>query len=101
MITHTDSATPALETHAMHQAPLRIGVADGIAKPRLSECLAGWQAIAPAVPLELSEMRARALAAALFQEDVDVVFSFGVPGCAHRAGCGVELSAHRTAADRA
>lgn len=67
------------QTHAMHQAPLRIGVADGIAQPRLSECLAGWQAIAPAVPLELSEMRARELAAALCQEDVDVGFSFGVP----------------------
>lgn len=67
------------QAHAMHQAPLRIGVADGIAQPRLSECLAGWQAIAPAVPLELSEMRARELAAALCQEDVDVGFSFGVP----------------------
>lgn len=66
-------------TSALYQPPLRIGVADGISQPRLAECLAGWQALAPAVPLELSEMRARELAAALCQEEVDVGFSFGVP----------------------
>ncbi len=66
-------------TSALYQPPLRIGVADGLAQPKLSECLAGWQAMAPAVPLELSEMRAHELAAALCQEEVDVGFSFGVP----------------------
>ena len=55
-------------TSALYQPPLRIGVADGLAQPKLSECLAGWQAMAPAVPLELSEMRAHELAAALCQE---------------------------------
>lgn len=45
-------------THTLYQPPLRVGVADGIAQPRLAQCLAGWQAISPAVPLELSEMRA-------------------------------------------
>ncbi|WP_245901559.1 LysR family substrate-binding domain-containing protein [Simplicispira suum] len=66
-------------TDANHRAPLHIGVADGLAQPRLSQCLARWQAIAPEVPLELSEMRARELAAALCREEVDVGFSFGVP----------------------
>lgn len=66
-------------TSALYQPPLRIGVADGLAQPKLSECLARWQAMAPAVPLELSEMRAHELAAALCQEEVDVGFSFGVP----------------------
>lgn len=67
------------QTHALHQAPLRVGVADGLAQTRLSQCLARWQAVAPEVPLELSEMRAPELAAALCREEVDVGFSFGVP----------------------
>ena len=67
------------QTNALYQAPLRIGVADGIAQPRLSECLARWQAKAPEIPLDLSEMRAHELAAALNREDVDIGFSFGVP----------------------
>jgi DNA-binding transcriptional LysR family regulator len=67
------------QTHALYQAPLRIGVADGIAHPKLSECLNRWQTASPQVPLELVEMRARELVAALKNEDVDVGFSFGVP----------------------
>lgn len=67
------------QTNVLYQPPLRIGVADDLAQPKLSECLAGWQAIAPTVPLELFEMRAHELAAALCQEQVDVGFSFGVP----------------------
>lgn len=66
-------------THALYQAPLRIGVADGISHPKLSECLMRWQAVWPQVPLELVEMRARELVAALASEDVDIGFSFGVP----------------------
>lgn len=67
------------QTHSLYRAPLRIGVADGIAQPLLSECLLRWQSIAPEVPLELTEMRARELAAALKHEDLDLGFSFGVP----------------------
>lgn len=67
------------QTHALYQAPLRIGVADGIAHPKLSECLNRWQTASPQVPLELVEMRARELVAALKNEDVDVGFSFGLP----------------------
>ena len=67
------------QTHSIHQAPLRVGVADGLAQPRLAECFARWPPVAPAVPLELAEMRANELVAALNREDVDVGFSFGVP----------------------
>ncbi len=67
------------DTHALYQAPLRIGVADGIAQPRLSECLNRWRLVAPQVPLEIAEMRAHELANALRNEEVDVGFSFGVP----------------------
>lgn len=66
-------------THALYQAPLCIGVADGIAQPRLSECLNRWRLVAPEVPLEIAEMRARELAIALRNEEVDAGFSFGVP----------------------
>lgn len=66
-------------THALYQAPLSIGIADGIAQPRLSECLNRWRLVAPEVPLEIAEMRARELASALRNEEVDVGFSFGVP----------------------
>ncbi|MES2246504.1 MAG: LysR family transcriptional regulator [Pseudomonadota bacterium] len=66
-------------THALYQAPLCIGVADGIAQPRLSECLNRWRLVAPEVPLEIAEMRARELANALRNEEIDVGFSFGVP----------------------
>ena len=66
-------------TDARYRAPLRIGVADGIAQPKLSECFAGWQALAPETPLELSEMTAEELAAALRREEIDAGISFGLP----------------------
>lgn len=66
-------------THALHRAPLRVGVADGIAHPMLVECFTRWQAAVPEIALELSEMPARELAFALKHEDVDIGFSFGVP----------------------
>lgn len=66
-------------THALYQAPLSIGVADGIAQPRLSECINSWRLVAPEVPIEITEMRARELSSALRNEEVDVGFSFGVP----------------------
>lgn len=67
------------QTHALHQAPLRIGVADGIAQPRLSECLSSWRAVAPEVPLELAEIRVDELIGALKSEEIEVGFSFGIP----------------------
>ncbi|MNV24541.1 Hca operon transcriptional activator [compost metagenome] len=65
-------------TDVRHRAPLRIGVADGIAQPKLSECFAGWQALAPETPLELSEMSADELTAALRREEIDAGISFGL-----------------------
>ncbi len=67
------------ETHALHREPLRIGVDDSLVQPNLATCLAKWQAIAPDIPLELTEMRTTELLAALRSEEVDVGFSFGLP----------------------
>lgn len=67
------------ETDARYRAPIRIGVADGIAQPKLSECFANWRAVTPNIPLDIAEMRAVELLAALRREEVDVGFSFGVP----------------------
>lgn len=67
------------ETDARFRAPLRIGVADGIAQPELSECLARWRTVAPEIPLELTELRASELADALLREELDAGFSFGLP----------------------
>ncbi|VTU31578.1 Hca operon transcriptional activator [Variovorax sp. SRS16] len=66
-------------TDARYRAPLRIGVADGIAQPKLSECFAGWQTLTPETPLELSDMTAGELAAALRREEIDAGISFGLP----------------------
>lgn len=49
------------EIDARYQDPLRIGVADGIAQPKLSECFASWRSLASNIPLELTEMRAAEL----------------------------------------
>lgn len=67
------------KTHALYQAPLRIGVADGIAQPMLSDCLNRWRSIVPEVPVELSDMQTCELVGAIKSEDIDVGFSFGVP----------------------
>lgn len=67
------------ETDARFRAPLRIGVADGIAHPKLSQCLVSWHRVAPGIPLELTEMRALELAEALLREELDAGLSFGVP----------------------
>lgn len=67
------------ETDARFRAPLRIGVADGIAQPKLSECIVRWREVAPDIPLELTEMRAMELADALQREELDAGFSFGLP----------------------
>lgn len=66
------------ETDARFRAPLRIGIADGIAHPKLSECFVRWRHVAPSIPLELAEMRAAELARALEREEVDAGFSFGM-----------------------
>lgn len=67
------------ETDARFRAPLRIGVADGIAQPKLSQCLVSWRKVTPEISLELTEMRALELAEALQREELDAGFSFGLP----------------------
>lgn len=67
------------DTDARFRAPLRIGVADGLAQPKLSDCLVSWRGVAPEIHLELTEMRAPELAEALQREELDAGFSFGLP----------------------
>lgn len=67
------------DTDARFRAPLRIGVADGIAQPKLTECIVRWRNVAPEIPLELTEMRACELADSLLREELDAGFSFGLP----------------------
>lgn len=67
------------ETDARFCAPLRIGVADGIAQPKLSECMIRWRDVAPEIPLELAELCASELDDALRREELDAGFSFGLP----------------------
>lgn len=69
------------ETDARFRAPLRIGVADGLAQPKLSDCLVRWRSIAPEIHLELAEMRAPELAQALQREEIDAGFSYGIVEC--------------------
>lgn len=67
------------ETDARHREPLRIGVDDSTALPKLAECLVRWQEFSPDVPLEITEMRTAELLVALRNEEVDAGFSFGLP----------------------
>jgi DNA-binding transcriptional LysR family regulator len=67
------------ETDARHREPLRIGVDDSTAQPKLAECLARWQTVSAGIPVELTEMRTEELLAALRSEEVDAGFSFGLP----------------------
>jgi DNA-binding transcriptional LysR family regulator len=67
------------DTDARFRAPLRIGVADGIAQPKLAECLLRWREVAPEIPVELTDFRTPELADALQREELDAGFSFGLP----------------------
>ncbi|MDQ0589985.1 LysR family transcriptional regulator [Variovorax paradoxus] len=67
------------KTDSQYRPPLRVGVADGIAQPRLTECISAWRTFHPDAPLELAEMSAAELLGALKREEVDVGFSFGLP----------------------
>lgn len=67
------------EVDARLRASLRIGVADCIAQPKLSTCPVRWRELAPETPLEIFEMRASELSAALQHEEIEVGFSFGLP----------------------
>ncbi|BEP62279.1 LysR family transcriptional regulator [Variovorax sp. V213] len=66
------------ETDARYREPLRIGVDDSTAQPKVAECLNRWRRMAPDIPLKLTEMRAAELLAALRNEELDAGISFGV-----------------------
>lgn len=63
---------------ARYREPLRIGVDDSTVQPRLAECLSRWRQLVPDISVELTEMHAAELLAALRNEEVDVGFSFGL-----------------------
>lgn len=66
------------ETDARSGIALRIGIADGLVQPLLSQRFSAWRTAVPRTGLEISEMRASELAGALRREELDVGFSFGV-----------------------
>ena len=57
---------------------LRVGIADGLAQLRLSQCLSQWRGAVPQIGIQLSECRATRLADALRREEIDIGLSFGV-----------------------
>lgn len=63
---------------ARYREPLRIGVDESTVQPRLAECLSRWRQLVPDISVELTEMNAAELLAALRDEWVDVGFSFGL-----------------------
>lgn len=65
-------------TDARYREPLRIGVDDSTAQPKLADCLSRWRTVAPDIPVELTEMRTPELLVALRHEEVDAGFSFGL-----------------------
>lgn len=65
-------------TDAYYRTPLRIGLADGIHQPIISERFVSWQVLVPRTPLELMELTADELMPALRNEEVDVGISFGL-----------------------
>jgi DNA-binding transcriptional LysR family regulator len=66
-------------TDKRYREPLRIGVDDSTAQPKLADCLSRWRAVSTDIPVELTEMRTPELLAALRNEEVDACFSFGLP----------------------
>lgn len=68
----------AREVDGRERLPLRIGIADGLIQPMLSQCLAQWREAVPEIGLELTELRALLMAEALRREEIDVGFTFGL-----------------------
>lgn len=65
-------------TDARYREPLRLGVDESTAQPKLADCLSRWFATAPEIPVDLTELRAAELLAALRAEEVDAGLSFGL-----------------------
>ena len=68
----------AREVDGRERLPLRIGIADGLIQPMLTQCLALWREAVPEIGLELTELRALQMADALRREEIDVGFTFGL-----------------------
>lgn len=66
-------------TDARYREPLRIGADESTVQTRLAACLTQWKKLAPDIPLEILEMPASEMLAALRSETMDIGFSFGAP----------------------
>lgn len=67
------------ETYAGMHLPLRVGIADGLAQPQMSQRLGQWAQAEPGIGLEMIEVSAAGITAGLRREELDVGLSFGVP----------------------
>lgn len=64
---------------ARYREPLRIAVDESTVQPMMAGCLARWRRLAPEIPLEIQEMSASEMVAALSAEVMDIGFSFDAP----------------------
>lgn len=64
---------------AARPTSLHVGIAEGLAQPRLAACLAAWRDASSGPALHLREMPAAELVQALRQEELDAAFSLGLP----------------------
>lgn len=67
------------QTYAGMHLPLRVGIADGLAQPLMSQRFAEWRRREPSVGLEMSEVSAAGITQGLRREELDVGLSFGAP----------------------
>ncbi|WP_398501111.1 LysR family transcriptional regulator [Variovorax sp.] len=76
---HIDRAVRAVqEVDGRCRIPLRVGIADGMVQPRLSQCLAQWRELLPKTELDLRELRSLQVPDLLRREEIDVAFCFGL-----------------------
>lgn len=66
-------------TDSRYREPLRLGVDESTVQPNVADCLVRWRVAAPDISIEILEMNAAELNAALSSERIDVGFSFGLP----------------------
>lgn len=80
ILAHIDQAVRAVqEVDGRCRIPLRVGMADGMVQPRLSQCLAQWRELLPKNELDLRELRSVQVPDLLRREEIDVAFCFGLP----------------------
>ncbi len=79
IFTRIDQALRAVrEVDGRCRIPLRVGIADGMVQPRLSQCLSQWRELLPRTELDLHEVRSLQVPDMLRREQIDVAFCFGL-----------------------